>query len=277
MAHRITALIFAFVVTEAAQAEDTLPTLSFIDSRPLYHPAKGLTEPSGLAVQDDGRLIVVDDESSAMFVIDWDGRVVESVDIAPPIQDLEGIVFDEGRNRVLLLSEQTRSLYDVDPETGKTKAAHPIVGMSGGAEVRFREDGPEGLSIGQDGSVLVVIEYPPRLLWISPDLGTIFGISHLDPEIGFQSPRARRTDASGLAYDASRDAIWILSDTGRAVFSHPLDGATFARFDLRFTDDEGDMAEVSNPEGIAISRNGTNLFVATDDGKSSRLMRYEIE
>lgn len=251
-------------------------TLTFIDSTRLHYREAGLTEPSGLSIRDDTSFFVVSDDTSALFAVDAEGRIVSRLEIAPEVQDLEGIEYDPGRQRLLALSEKRRAIIDIDPDTGQTKTVHPISGITGGAGIHFGEDGPEGISIGVDGDVHVLIEYPPRLIRISPDLARVLDVLFLDPSTGFASTDGRRLDGSGLANDQSRDALWILSDIGKAAFFRPASTTAFVRFDLVFADETGELTRVANPEGIAVSKDGKTLFIVTDDGKSSRLLRYAI-
>ena len=277
MAYRIAALACAILVAMAASAQDAPLSLTFIDSTRLHHREAGLTEPSGLSIRDDSSFFVVSDDTSAVFAVHAGGQILSRQEIAHEVQDLEGVEYDPERQRLLVLSEKMRAIIDIDPDSGQTNTIHPISGVTGGAEIRLSKDGPEGLAIGREGEVLVLIEYPPQLVRISPELTKVLEVVSLDAGVGFASSVARRTDGSGLAYDRTRDALWILSDTGKAVFFRPVDGEVFLRFELVFADESERVSRVHNSEGIAVSKDGTMLFVATDDGKSSRLLKYLIK
>ncbi|MGA9410892.1 MAG: hypothetical protein WBV78_10660, partial [Roseobacter sp.] len=68
----------------------------------------------------------------------------------------------------------------------------------------------------------------------------------------------------------------ILSDTDSAVFFRSFSEGVVYRYRLvRMYD--GEWEPLSNPEGIALSSDGNELFIISDDGKGSLLLRYGIE
>jgi uncharacterized protein YjiK len=115
-------------------------------------------------------------------------------------------------------------------------------------------------------------------LQVSHGFDEIARIIDLDSLPGFTGRKPlQKVDASGLAYDRSRKALWILSDEGKAVFYIQADAKRAVRIDLIYGKKDRKARRVDNPEGIAISHDGSVLSIVTDDGKSSRLYRYEIQ
>lgn len=277
MAYRIAVLVAAVVaLSPTLQAQETIPSLTFIDSVSLFHRKADLTEPSGLAVRKDEGFWVVSDDTSALFAVGQEGEILDRIDLSPVVPDIEAVTEFASGNRVLVLSEAGHAIVEVDPKRRRVVAAYPIAAMTGGDTLVLGDDGPEGLTIGESGRVWLLIERPPVLVGLSPDLSAVSDIRALNGASGYVTPKTDHPDASGLAYDRSRKGIWILSDTAEAVFFRPDAGDRFVRYDLVFTDDDGDQVPVSNPEGVAISEDGSTLSIVTDDGKSSRLLHYQV-
>jgi uncharacterized protein YjiK len=141
-------------------------------------------------------------------------------------------------------------------------------------------DGLEGIAVeAVTGNVFVVKERAPRLLLeLTPDLARIRGALPLDAARGFADEETEddRLDVSGLAVDAGRGGLWIVSDTGARAFL--LDFGTLQARSWPLLDGDGRKAKrIRNAEGVALSTDGRELSVVTDDGKRSRLYRYAIE
>jgi uncharacterized protein YjiK len=259
------------------QAQAQAPILSFESNAALYDRDAGLMEPSGLAIRPDGGFWTVSDDTDSILEIERTGEVSRIGPSQVLFDDLEGIVYDRQSGWLLVVSESGREILLVDPETLTVRGRFPLSAMRGADGLNLRGDGPEGIAIRKDGTVVVVLERQRLLLEISSDLSEILRLIRLDAEIGFSAPgvKDRHLDVSGITFDDHRNALWILSDTGQAVYFLE-DGKDWAtRYDLVFTED-GKTDRVSNAEGIAVSADGKTLSIVTDDGSSSRLLRYLI-
>lgn len=261
-----------------AYSENPPPSLMFMESASVYHSKAGLTEPSGLTARLEGGYWVVSDDTSSVFAIDKQGHLIERIDVDPSVPDLEGVAGISATQHLVLLSEKDAAIVEFNAESGRVTASHPILAMKGGDSIDFGKDGPEGIAIDEKGLVWVLVERPPQLLQVSHGFDEIARIIDLDSLPGFTGRKPlQKVDASGLAYDRSRKALWILSDEGKAVFYIQADAKRAVRFDLIYGKKDRKVRRVDNPEGIAISHDGSVLSIVTDDGKSSRLYRYEIQ
>ena len=81
---------------------------------PLHLPEIGLTEPSGLAVAPDGSgFWIVSDETRTVFLLDADGEMRPFLGRDDRMRDLEGVAADNGKARLLAVSERTSSIIAV--------------------------------------------------------------------------------------------------------------------------------------------------------------------
>lgn len=283
MAPRLTALAAAAVLAATA-AEADGPR--FLESVRIANKAAGLWEPSGLALAADGRgFWTVSDDAPRILFIGLDGRVDRARSIAVDAEDLEGVTEDPARGRLLAVSESGAEIIAVAVANGAV-TRHPLAAMVGweAAPAALREsdprDGLEGVAVeAATGNVFVIKERAPRLLLeLTPDLAHIRGALPLDAARGFADDEVGddRLDVSGLAIDAGRGGLWIVSDTGARAFL--LDLGTLQARSWPLLDGGGRKAKrIRNAEGVALSPDGAVLSVVTDDGERSRLYRYAIE
>jgi len=61
--------------------------------------------------------------------------------------------------------------------------------------------------------------------------------------------------------DPIRDGQWILSDTDQAVFFRDLQEGAVYRYPLSWMSEDG-LQPVSNPEGVALSADGTLTVIS---------------
>jgi uncharacterized protein YjiK len=282
------ALLLALLpVLLTAEPGLSLPTLRFEASFDLHHRNDGLTEPSALSFDPGtGTLWTVSDDTDAVFRIDQQGRILSILKVPTGLRDPEAVAHDPAQNRILVLSEKDAAIIAIDLDDPHKQTAYPILEMAGRNALRALLDdydaplSPEGMAIDTEtGRVLVVNESLPRvLLQISADLDRIETIDLLSADAGYAVPGLDddRLDAAGLAVDPGRDALWIVSDTGKSLFFYDRTRKQARRFTLLWRDG-GKTRPVSNAEGIALDRDGRKLFVASDDGHDSRLFVYRVE
>ncbi|MCC1494523.1 SdiA-regulated domain-containing protein [Cognatishimia sp. F0-27] len=275
--------LFAGTAPIPAQAPDQLV---YRGSVSVFDGKARLEEPSGLALDpESGTFWTVSDDTERLFRIDADGRIVARSDKLRHLQDAEAVAV-AGPGRVLVLSERRGSVFEVDPDSAERPVEHPLLEMRGAALLRDALGGqperlsPEGLAIDPaTGRVFVANERGPRLLLtLTATLDEILSVTPLTEARGFVSPAAdaRRLDVSGLVWDARRGGLWLTSDTGECLFFWELGARPARRFDLLWLSD-GKVRAVENAEGVALDADGAALLVITDDGKRSRLHRYELE
>ncbi|MEW9922264.1 SdiA-regulated domain-containing protein [Marimonas sp. MJW-29] len=247
---------------------------------PLYRPDVGLTEPSGLAVDPSGTAFwIVSDDTEVIFRLDLDGRLDRFTGVDYRLTDLEGVTIDARRNRLLVVSEPRASILSVDLRPPHRITEFPLKDMAGARHARKllseRQNGLEGVAVDPNSDLVYVVkEAKPRLLiTVSPELDRLIAVAELDDMLN-DAPE-KGTDASGVAVDPHRSGLWIVSDRGRSAHFLHLDSGQVRHFDLTYRAD-GETHRLDNPEGIALSVDGTSLFVLSDDGRKSRLVQYVI-
>jgi len=251
--------------------------LRYVSHLNLHHPEIGFTEPSGLAVDPDGSgFWIVSDEAEAIFRLEassGDLRTFTGQDSR--MKDLEGVTVDADRGRLLLVSERTAnivtmSLLPPHRVTAIDLAALPGVEYLDGV-LQDRRNGLEGISIDPDtGAVYVLKEDAPRLLIeLAPGIESVISVLDLDQLLPGDG------DVSGLAVDNQRHGLWILSDQDKAVYFLPNSGDAPLALEL-FWRDEDRMHRLDNAEGVALSPDGQDVFILTDDGKHSKLIQYRV-
>jgi uncharacterized protein YjiK len=276
--HALALVLMALPLSASADG-----ALRFLERTKIADKKAGLSEPSGLARAADGGFWAVSDDAPDLLGLTEKGEVDGARRLPANADDLEGVAADPARGRLLAVAERTAEIVVVDLSDGRVES-RPLAGMEGydGFASAFRDpnDGLEGIAVhSETGAVFVVKERGPRLLLeLTPDLDRIRGALNLSAEIGFVDDETGddTLDVSGLAFDPGRGALWIVSDTGARAFLLDL-GALTARSWPLVRNDKADAKRIKNAEGVALSADGSVLYVLTDDGGKSRLYRYAIE
>lgn len=255
-------------------------TLEFLSGRDLADTSIGFHEPSGLSVSSDGGFWLVSDGSSHMFRLDAQGKV-RRIAQPPLYKDLEGIVEDPARNRLLAVKEDNTEVIVM--ESGEVRRI-PLLNLRNAERLstyfpKGSNDGLEGITVEPaTGTVFVIKERAPRLLIeLSPALDAVRRVVVLTAGLGFAAEGVKDVDldVSGLVWDPARNGLWIVSDTGSAVYF-------FRAKDMHATGwhllDErgGKSVPVENAEGAALSVQGDTLHIVTDDRENSRFLTYGI-
>ncbi|MFZ7093934.1 SdiA-regulated domain-containing protein [Primorskyibacter sp. 2E233] len=257
--------------------------LRFIQSHKIADKEHDFTEVSGLALAQEGGFWSVSDDTARVFRLDDKGKVRKKASL-PSEPGLEGVSPDPAGGRILVVREDTSEILALAEDGIVTR--HSIQEMDGAADLAMyfsasdANDGLEGITVDPaTGTVFVLKERTPRLLIeIEPDLSRVRRIVPLTETAGFASDQADddHLDVSGLEWDASRQALWITSDTGKAIFLFSL-STLQARGWALVREDKGKTRRVSNAEGVALGVDGQTIFVVTDDGNDSRLLEYRID
>jgi uncharacterized protein YjiK len=201
------------------------------------------------------------------------------------VDGFEGITVDESANQLLAVREETSAIVQISLEDGAV-SAFPLADMA-----RFNEiaetfgslrtnNGLEGITFNTDrDEVLLVKESSPRLLLrLSADLTTVLGAVELTAERGFACPGTddATLDVSDILYDRDRKVLWVLSDTGACILiADPVTGTVIGRPQDLSADKPLKLPK--NPEGLALSADGSALRIVTDNDKDSRMMILSIE
>lgn len=107
-----------------------------------FRISTGWADIEGIAVDDDGTLITVEDDPEYLSWISPDGDVLRRIDtmaLDPPLSEAQGIARDPRTGHLLIVDdwEGTSSLYEFDAE-GRFLAVEPLI--------RYGRD-PEGIAI----------------------------------------------------------------------------------------------------------------------------------
>jgi uncharacterized protein YjiK len=259
--------------------------LQIEEVRKIADRSQRFNEPSGLALASDGQgYWSVSDDSAGIFRLTAEGKLDPGLGVPLQVTGLEGVVEDSVRGRLLAVQEEDAAIIAVELTDGEV-SLHPLSGMSGFARIATifgplaSNNGLEGITIDTTtDEVVVVKESEPRLMIrISADLSTILGAVELTGASGFacDGTEDAALDVSDITYDAALRAFWLLSDEGSCVVL--LDQARGQMSGLTLpASAEHPKRRLQNPEGIALSPDGTELRVVTDDGKDSRLAILSI-
>ena len=274
----LAALALSLLVGSAAIAEPT--GLTYLGSLKIVDASWGFDEPSGLTLDPGAnRVWAVSDDTKRLFRLTTKGEV--DLTLKAGVKDLEGVA-RLPTGDFAAVREKSNEIVLVNGDGGGIVRRVKLSEMAGYDAVRTAfEDGPDGKGLegiaAHPGGFYVVKEAEPRLLLdISADLGRIVSAHPLTAEAGFAAKGVsdKKLDVSGLAHDAGRERVWIVSDTGSAAFLYdPAARIVTARY--RLARDSGKT--LKNAEGVEVSADGAQLFVVTDDGERSVLAVYAIE
>jgi len=271
----------------ACAADASGPQLTFVAAHKAYDHHSGFLEPSGLSWnQDETALMSVSDDTSRLFSLSAKGDVHDAIRIEKGLDDLEGVTWDAARARFLVVRERSSEIIEVDPLQPDKPVHHRLDAMEGFDAIAAvfsggsANKGLEGITVvPAAGEIWVVKENDPRLLIrLDAGLTRIAGVLRLTAAMGFvdDSVDDRTLDVSGLSYDATREKVWITSDTGRRVFLFDPVAERASGYRLLWLD-EGKRRELHHAEGVAVSADGQRLFVISDDGHDSRIVEYGLE
>lgn len=276
------------ISTRPAFAADLAPpSLNFVRSVEIAKKSSEFVEPSGLSLNEEGTgFWSVSDNEPALYTLPIDGKPYKAQKLSKHLDGLEGIAFDRAEHRLLMVREDSTEIIAISLNKKHDLSRHPLKDMKGYEKIATQferggsNNGLEGIEVDpRTGSVLLVKESQPRMMIeVSSDLSTISGALLLTAELGFmdEGVKDHTLDVSGLAFDPSRNAYWISSDTGRRVFLFEPRGAHAYSYPLLW-EDEGHVRRVENAEGVAVSADGKRLWLVTDDQMKSRLYEYAVE
>lgn len=243
-----------------------------------------VTEASGLSFAGPGRLWTHDDERGAIYRIDpSSGRVLEERVLGPRTVrgDFEGLAFD-GEHVHLVTSGGTLVSFRPGPEavvedySVRETAAGSVCEVEGvefdpvrttlvlACKVVLQED------LG-DRMVLLEVDLPPGPTeGLGRPLPVRLALTVSDEDLAAAGlPRSPRL--SGIAYDPTLDAWWLVAARDRRVFVVDREGAVLGGGRLR-------SRHHPQAEGIAIDpATGTLLLVDEGGNGRARLTIYSLE
>lgn len=195
-------------------------------------------------------LMAVTNRPACVIQLDENGRVLKRIVLAN-LEDTESLTFIGG-NQFFVVEERTRAITPLalDLTGGRyTRLAPHFVFDLGGK----RNEGIEGIAYSKQHDILFVAnEKNPAVVYKIE--GFIRGQhSGFKIEKIFSSER----DISGLAWDETRQRLYVLSDEAKMVREMDINGVIFRESDLSDI-----IGHIPQPEGIAVHQD--RLYIVSE-------------
>ena len=260
-------------------------SLTFIDRFKIKDEDAGLTEPSGLVLSHDGTALwTVSDDTKRVFRLSLEGSLQRDRSFDLPDDGLEGITIEPTGAFLFTVREESNEIIKLDIAKRSVADRRRLADMAGYGAISDHFDGGsenkglEGIAWNEHSGTLFTLKEgdPGLMIEVAPDLREIRGHAMLGPHNGFINHRdeGKRADYSGLCYDPSRAAFWIVSDRARRVYLYdPAAGQVAQSAALRYTRD-GDLKQVKKAEGVAYDPATRRLYVVCDE--DARLYVFEV-
>ena len=241
-------LIAIFIITlipscKMNKVDDNIKNLQFSIAEGIPVP-----EPSGLDLTyDETGFWIVSDENSTVFLIDSWGKEVKRFKVKG--DDLEGItVIDTSRLAVVL--ERSREVVILDTSGKELKR----VKLELTGELN---SGLEGITYNPEQKRFYILNEKDPILLLTLDEN----LSELSRDkLSFLK------DAAGIYFDPADNKLWILSDENQMIFQTNLSGSEIlGRYKIK----------VKQPEGITFNKDGTKLYIVSDNSGSLYVFNFE--
>ena len=241
-------LLAIFIITlipscKTKKVDDNIKILQFSIAEGIPVP-----EPSGLDLTyDETGFWIVSDENSTVFLIDSWGKEVKRFKVEG--DDLEGItVIDTSRLAVVL--ERSREVVILDTSGKELKR----VKLELTGELN---SGLEGITYNPEQKRFYILNEKDPILLLTLDEN----LSELSRDtLSFLK------DASGIYFDSTYNKLWILSDENQMIFQTNLSGSEIlGRYKIK----------VKQPEGITFNKDGTKLYIVSDNSGSLYVFNFE--
>lgn len=219
-------------------------------SKKVLSPKKifdlNIPEPSGLCFDEKTKTLwTVSDEKSLIYNIDQDGKILNTLSIEG--KDLEGITLI-GDSIIATVLERKRQVVFLTKKGKELK--------------RFKLDLEGDLNSGLEG--ITYNENNNHLYVVNEKKPTLLLEINLDGKIISEYKLKIAKDLSGLAYDAEKNQLWILSDENKSIFRCKPDGTVIDKYEV----------DIKQIEGIAFDFKNSKLFIVSD--KTEKLYVFEI-
>ena len=260
-------------------------SLTYLDRHKIKDAGEGLNEPSGLVLAgEQGGFWTVCDDTKKVFKLDEDGDVETGQSFEIPEKGLEGITLDGSGAFLIAVKEETNEILRIEIAAQRIDEQRKLADMSGyDAVAPFLAGGGENKGLegvtwnGDSGTIFAVKEGRPGLLVeVSADMRTIEGHRLLNEANGFRDTdlSADEIDFSGLCYDTTRKAFWIVSDKAKRVYLYDGTADRVVHSAPLGYGKDGDYEEVEKAEGIAVDPGANRLYVVSDE--EARLYVFDV-
>lgn len=223
--------LFSFSFCKEVKREKSPEVLTYNLSESIPVP-----EPSGLDLSfNENGFWVVSDQNSKVYLIDSWGKEIKSFEVNG--EDLEGITVVNDSTLAIVL-ERTREVVILDTSGNEIKRA--TLNLEGELN-----SGLEGITYNPERKIFYIIneKNPGLLLTLDENL-----IELKRDTIKFAK------DFSGIFFDVKDNTLWILSDENQEIYKTDLAGKVIREFKIK----------VKQPEGIALNKDRTKLFLVSD-------------
>ncbi len=237
--------------------------------------AATLSDPFGVAADDDGNLFVSDGAGGRIYRISAEGAVT----VVTEQLDMPSAVALAPDGSLVVANTGAHTIARVDLKTNRVSVIAGAPGMSGdadGASAEARFNAPVGVAVGKDGTIFVADTYNDRIRAIARDgrVKTLAG-GREPGYVDAAGMEARFDTPCGIA--VSTDSALLIADTSNhRIRRLTLDGAvsTIAGTgDASERDGSPRDAAFDEPTAIAV-RDANSFYVADAAGASVRLCAF---
>ena len=239
------------------ELEDTslfIPFNPYLDNITPVGTITELNGPYGVAVSDDGHVIVTENNCNRVTILDNEGKKVKSfggkgrsgnVQFSVPC----GVAITP--DNFILVSDNHR-IQKISMDGDRVAS----VGGSGSGRLQF--NGPDGIAISPiTGQVYIADSGNHRIQVLNPDLTFSHSFGMVGSANGqFNKPRGIAIDSQGLVYvaDWGNDRIQKFTPNGKFV--------------AQFGSEGSDPGQLDSPWGITIDTAGTGLVYVSEEGNN---------
>ncbi len=223
--------LFSFSFCKEVKREKSPEVLTYYLSEPIPIP-----EPSGLDLSfNEKGFWVVSDQNSKVYLIDSWGEEIKSFEVMG--EDLEGITVVNDSMLAIVL-ERTGEIVILDTSGNEMNRA--TLNLEGELN-----SGLEGITYYPEKKIFYVLneKNPGLLITLDENL-----IEQRRDTLNFAK------DFSGIFFDDKDNTLWILSDENQEIYKTDLGGKVIREFKIK----------VKQPEGIALNKDRTKLFLVSD-------------
>ncbi|RKY92830.1 MAG: hypothetical protein DRQ13_10070 [Ignavibacteriae bacterium] len=228
----ITALFLIAITSCKEKEQPPKKTLTYIGAYAISVP-----EPSGLVMtQNNKGFWTISDETSTIYRLNNEGIVVQTIKVEG--FDFEAITLIDDTTLVIL-QERTREMVFLD--TSGTELKRIKLDLEGELN-----SGPEGIAFNPKNRHFYVLNEKKPSLFVE-----------LDEQLNIIRKDTLKfcKDVSGLYFDEENQILWMLSDESQLIIKTDLNGKLLEKIEIT----------IPQPEGIALSKDGRNLYIVSDN------------
>jgi len=228
----ITALFLIAITSCKEKEQPPKKPLTYIGAYAISVP-----EPSGLVMtQNNKGFWTISDETSTIYRLNNEGIVVQTIKVEG--FDFEAITLIDDTTLVIL-QERTREMVFLD--TSGTELKRIKLDLEGELN-----SGPEGIAFNPKNRHFYVLNEKKPSLFVE-----------LDEQLNIIRKDTLEfcKDVSGLYFDEENQILWMLSDESQLIIKTNLNGKLLEKIEIT----------IPQPEGIALSKDGRNLYIVSDN------------